>query len=102
MKIRIAHGWQRTISSAQQRASVLIIVLWVAFGLVTLALYFANSMSLELRAADNTVASLEAEKAIEGAMRYVSNILVNAEMPGVLPSTNRYAFAGLPIGEATC
>ena len=31
-------------------ASVLIIVLWIAFGLVSLALYFADSMSFELRA----------------------------------------------------
>jgi hypothetical protein len=34
---------------------VLIIVLWIAFGLVSLALYFANSMNFELRASDNRV-----------------------------------------------
>jgi type II secretory pathway component PulK len=81
---------------------VLIIVLWVAFGLVALALYFADSMSLELRAADNAVATLAAEKAVEGAARYMSNILARAEIPGVLPNTNRFPFAALPIGDATC
>ncbi len=91
-----------TRHSSGEHASVLIIVLWVSFGLVALALYFANSMSLELRAADNVVASLEAEKAIEGAARYVSNLLATAEQPGVLPATNRYQFAGLPVGDATC
>jgi hypothetical protein len=64
---------------------VLIIVLWVAFGLVSLALYFAHSMSFELRAADNRVASVEAEQAIAGAARYVSNVLANAQQPGLLP-----------------
>jgi hypothetical protein len=47
------------------RGSVLIIVLWVSMGLVATALYFAHSMVLELRAADNNVASLEADQAIE-------------------------------------
>jgi hypothetical protein len=52
------------------RGSVLIIVLWVSLGLVATALYFANSMVLELKAADNNVASMEADQAIEGAALY--------------------------------
>ena len=32
-----------------QSGSALIITLWVAFGLVSLALYFGHSMSLELK-----------------------------------------------------
>jgi type II secretory pathway component PulK len=76
-------------------------VLWVSIGLVSLALYFAHSMSLELRAADNAVAALEAEQAIDGAARYVSNILANVEYPGVLPDTNRYLYAGVQVGSAT-
>src|SRR5262245_58666503 len=43
--------------------SVLIIVLWIAFGLVSLALYFAQSMTFELRSADNRAAAIEAEQA---------------------------------------
>ena len=61
-----------TSAATRERGSVLIIVLWVAFGLVSLAIYFANSSSLELRAADNRVATLEAEQAIAGAARYLS------------------------------
>ena len=60
---------------AGRRGSVLIVVLWVSFGLVSLALYFAHSMSFELRASDNRVAGVESEQAIAGAARYVSNIL---------------------------
>src|SRR5271157_1069810 len=41
------------VKSNSSRASVLIIVLWVAFGLVAITLYFANAMSMELKAADN-------------------------------------------------
>src|SRR5438128_6708783 len=63
---------RRTPKRAKASGSVLIIVLWVAFGLVSLTLYFAHSMSLELRAADNRVAGAEAEQAIAGAARYVS------------------------------
>jgi len=84
----------------RQAGSVLIIVLWVAFGLVSLALYFAHSMSFELRAADNRVASVEAEQAIAGAARYVSNVLANAQQPGLLPATNTYLFSAVPVGNA--
>src|SRR5258706_286645 len=55
--------------------STFIIVLWVAFGLVSMALYFANSMSFELRASDNRVSGLSAEQAIQGAVRYVNYLL---------------------------
>src|SRR6185436_7278314 len=50
-------------SSSLQRlegGSALIIVLWVAFGLVALTLYFGQSMTFELRAAENRVAALDA------------------------------------------
>lgn len=82
------------------RGSVLIIVLWVAFGLVSLALYFANSASLDLRAADNRVAGLEAEQAIAGAARYASNILANLPEPGTIPDTTTYVSEAVPVGDA--
>jgi hypothetical protein len=70
-----AHPNNLNLRRASTRSgSVLIIVLWVAFGLVAISLYFANSMSMELKASDNRVASVEAEQAIEGAAVYVSNI----------------------------
>src|SRR5690242_5562029 len=75
MNLRVSHV---------ENGSVLIIVLWVAIGLVTLALYFAHTMSSELKASANTVAATEADMAIEGAARYVSNILANVQ-PGYMP-----------------
>lgn len=85
-----------------QRGSVLIIVLWVAFGLVSLTLYFANSMSFEMRAADNRVAALQAEQAIAGAARYLSALLTNGlETPGTFPDLYIYRFAELPVADAT-
>jgi type II secretory pathway component PulK len=87
--------------STSANGSVLIIVLWVAFGLVSLALYFAYSMMFELRAADNRVASLEAEQAIAGAARYVSNILATTETPGFMPDLQSYESEAVPVGDAT-
>ncbi len=83
-----------------ERGSVLIIVLWVAFGLVSLAIYFANSSSLELRAADNRVAALEAEQAIAGAARYISNALANVTEPGVPPDSATLKVEAIQIGTA--
>ena len=87
-------------SSRVQDGSVLIIVLWVSFGLVSIALYFANSMSLELRAADNRVAGLEAEQAIDGAMRYTTYLLANTEQTGRLPDALTYQREEVRVGEA--
>ena len=58
--------------SRRSRGSVLIIVLWIAIGLVSIALYFANAMTFELRASDNRASGLATDQAIEGAARYVS------------------------------
>jgi hypothetical protein len=52
-----------------------VIVLWIAFGLVSLALYFANSMNFELRASDNRVSAMAADEAIDGAVRYLKYLV---------------------------
>lgn len=83
-----------------QAGSVLIIVLWVAFGLVTLALYFASGMGLELRAADQRVAGLQAEWAAIGAVRHVSNLLATVEQPGLAPDLLPQECEDVPVGEA--
>src|ERR1700685_3306510 len=80
--------------------SVLVIVLWLAFGLVTIAIYFADSMSAELRAADNRVAGLAADQAIEGAARYVSSILSVYATNGVVPDLTEYKAEAVPVGNA--
>ena len=97
----VDHGSAGASPYRNESGSILIIVMWVAFGLVTLALYFAHSMSLELRAADNRNADLEAEQAIAGAARYVSNVLATVREPGVLPDVMNYKSEAVPVGEAT-
>ncbi len=84
-----------------RRGSVLIIVLWVSLGLVATALYFANSMVLELKAADNNVAALEADQAIEGAALYVSNILATRANMMMIPTPSLFHADGVKVGNAT-
>ena len=83
-----------------QNGSVLIIVLWVCLGLVSIALYFANSMTYELRASDNRVSGLVSDQAIEGAARYVGYVLQNFATNGAVPATNQFACKAVPVGDA--
>jgi type II secretory pathway component PulK len=83
-----------------QRGSVLIIVLWVAIGLVSIALYFANTMTYELRASDNRVSGLVADQAIEGAARYVAYALQNFATNGAVPDNTQFKCAAVPVGDA--
>jgi DNA uptake protein ComE-like DNA-binding protein len=111
--------------ASRRNASVLVIVLWIAFGLVSIALYFGQSMLFNLHAADNYEASMEADQAIEGAARYISFTLTNLQqqvqsgatnMPGILilpgniqayspqtgqtPYTQTYQGEEVPVGNA--
>ncbi len=93
----------RPARSGAQRGSVLVIVLWITFGLISLSLYFANSMTFELRASDNRVAAQAAEQAIEGAVRYINYLLTTQIANGsngwmLDPAT--YANQAVPIGSA--
>jgi type II secretory pathway component PulK len=54
-----------------KRATILIVVMWLAFALVSVAVYFGNAIGLEYRAADNSLSGLQAEQVINGAKRYV-------------------------------
>lgn len=78
----------------------LIITLWVAFGLVSLALYFGYSMSLELKASDYRAAGYASDQAISGAARYVIYLLTNLQQPGVAPDLTSYQRAAVPVGDA--
>ncbi|HEV2391682.1 MAG TPA: hypothetical protein VG146_04875 [Verrucomicrobiae bacterium] len=86
-----------------ERSSVLIIVLWIAFGLVSLAIYFADSMTSELHAADNRVSAQVADEAIDGATRYVNYLLetqiVNGSN-GCFPTLFDYQCQAVPVGDA--
>src|SRR5476649_2475891 len=83
-----------------ERGSVLIIVLWIAIGLVGITLYFANSMTLELRASDNRVTGLAAEQAIEGAARYVGYALATYATNGTMPTNSQFTCANIAIGDS--
>ena len=87
-------------ASPRRRGSVLVVVLWIVFGLISITLYFANSMSFELRASDNRVAGVEAEQAIEGGRRYIMCVLSNLNSRGAVPDPAAYLHDGVQIGDA--
>jgi DNA uptake protein ComE-like DNA-binding protein len=82
------------------RGSVLIIVMWICLGLVALTLYFANSMSAELRAADNRVNEIAARQAVAAGARYATYILTQNATGGVVPDLSAYKAEALPVGDA--
>jgi type II secretory pathway component PulK len=99
MRARAIH---KNLRRAQQ-GSVLVIVLWIAFGLVSLALYFANSMNFELRASDNRVSAMAADQAIEGAVRYINYLLTQQTANGsngVFLTLGDAQCRAVPVGEA--
>jgi DNA uptake protein ComE-like DNA-binding protein len=79
--------------------STFVIVLWIAFGLVSMALYFGNSMNSELRASDHRVSGVAAEQAIEGAARYINFVLANEPTNGFLPDLTTYVSGAGQIGD---
>ncbi|SPE62636.1 exported hypothetical protein [Verrucomicrobia bacterium] len=83
-----------------ERGSTLVIVLWIAFGLISLAVYFADSMTFELRASDNRVSAQAADAAIDGAARYLISVLGNTGTNGVMPCQICYSNAAVPVGDA--
>jgi DNA uptake protein ComE-like DNA-binding protein len=99
MNPRAAHLLSRP-RHASERASVLVIVMLIAFGLVSIALYFANGMSLELRASDNRASGLAADQAIAGAARYVSLTLTAYATNGAVPDLGEYQAEAVPVGNA--
>src|SRR5204863_8025490 len=78
-------------------------VRWIAFGLVSVCLYFAHSMTMELRASENRVANAASAQAIEGAVRYINNILAyqcSYGSNGTIPDPTTYACEGVAVGDA--
>ncbi|MBN1517811.1 general secretion pathway protein GspK [Candidatus Sumerlaeota bacterium] len=82
------------------KGSALIVVMWVSLGLVALALLFGHSMMLEYRAAENLTAGKQSEQAIDGARRYIVNLLSNLDPPGYMPDEEEYPLDDLEIGDA--
>lgn len=82
------------------RGTVLIIVLWIAIGLVSVALYFSNSMTYELRASDNRTSGVESDQAIEGAARYMTYVLSMYATNGAVPLNTQFKCSDVPVGDA--
>ena len=78
---------------------MLIIVMWISFGLVSIALLFCDSMMLEYRASDNTIAGLQSTSAVEGALRYLCFILENQDESGYMPDKKSYTSEEISIGN---
>jgi len=95
---RIRDAWGK--SPRSERGSVLIVVLWVSIGLVSIALYFANSMNYELTASDNRMNGMVSEQAIEGAARYVSLVLQTYATNGAMPDNTQFKCEAVPVGNA--
>lgn len=100
MNPRHSHRIRCRASTDGRRGSVLILVLWIALGLVSITLYFAHTMTLELRASDNRASGMVADQAIEGAARYVSYVLATYATNGVVPDLSEYQAEAVPIGDA--
>src|SRR5205085_1000935 len=88
-------------SNGSNRGSIFILVLWISFGLVVLSLYFANSMSFELKAADNRYAAVQSKEAINGAASYASYIIATFATNGVFPERQAYRSECVRVGEAS-
>jgi type II secretory pathway component PulK len=97
---RVLPGGGLAAPKRSEGGSVLILVLWISIGLVSIALYFAQAMTFELRASDNRACGLAAEQAIEGAARYVGYVLSNFATNGAMPDPGRYAAGAVAVGDA--
>ncbi|MEO6246008.1 MAG: helix-hairpin-helix domain-containing protein [Opitutaceae bacterium] len=90
-----------SVRTQSRRGSVLVIVMWICLGLVTLTLYFGNSMSSELRAANNRISEVSARQAVAGGIRYATYVLKQFAVGGTVPSIEDYKAEALPVGDAT-
>ena len=90
----------RGLGSLRSDGSVLIIVMWVALGLVSITLYFAQAMYFEFRASDQYLQGLQAQQALEGGLRYAKYVLGNAEEEGVLPLPSTYTTEKGLVGKS--
>lgn len=88
---------KETIS--QKRGAILIIVLWISTGLVMVALLFGQSMILSYRAGDYTYSGMQAELAIDGAVRYIEYSLRNGTR-GEFDPTEEFKYEWVTVGEA--
>lgn len=91
---------QHSSSPPARRGSALIVVLWIILALVSITIYFAHSMALELKAAEERSAGLAADQAIEGAARYAAFVITNYATNGGFPMVGTYLASEIQVGEA--
>jgi len=84
------------------RGTILIIALWVSFCLVSLALYFGQTVRWHYQASANSLANRQAVQAIDGARRYLSFILDTIVQPGEVPDLEAgdYLAEDMPVGDS--
>ncbi|MBM3847521.1 MAG: general secretion pathway protein GspK [Verrucomicrobia bacterium] len=92
-------GRQTCSTMARASGSVLVITLWAMFGLVSLTLYFGQSMSVEMKTAENRAAATAASQVLEGGARYAGHLLNNLVIPGQLPTSAEYRSQASRVGE---
>jgi DNA uptake protein ComE-like DNA-binding protein len=97
MKISAPDNSSRINGNAREKGAILIIVLWISFGLVSVTLYFGHSMIMDFKAADNMIAGIEAEQTIDGAARYLLHVLGTKHEPGQIPDWNNYECEEAPV-----
>ena len=95
-----ANRGRRNRRSHPERGSILIMVIWICLGLVALTLYFANSMSSELRAGDNRASEVSARQAVAGGARYAAYLLGQFATKGTVPLRTDYKSEDLQVGDA--
>ena len=83
-----------------QRGAALIIVMGICLSLVVVAIYFSDSMLMEYRASDNSLEGREAAQAIEGARRYLCNLLKNSANAGYMPDEDSYEMEKAQVNKA--
>ncbi|MDX9755290.1 MAG: type II secretion system protein GspK [bacterium] len=86
-------------SRGREQASAFILVLWIATGLVSVALLFGSSMLFQYRIADNTTMGYQSDQTVQGALQYATYVLSSLEKPGMLPEEGAYAYEEVPLGD---
>jgi DNA uptake protein ComE-like DNA-binding protein len=87
--------------SQSSAASVLIVVMVVCLGLVSLTLVFGRSMLTAYRGADNGLAGVQAQLAIEGGVRYAEYLITSGTQAGAMPDSTTFQSDALPVGDGT-
>lgn len=82
----------------RQRGSVLVFTLWLAAGLAMAALLAGHATVLRHRREAAETAEIETGHAIEGVLRYVTEVLTAAAVAGEIPDVDSYEAEDIEVG----